>query len=462
MPFNSLPFVFFFIIVIIFTYSIKTSYRTSCLLAASYFFYTYAGFSSVFYLGLITFVTYTASRAMDIFDRKTICIIGISIITTLLVSAKYSNLPQLINESFFSITEYSLYNIPIGISFYALQAIGLLIDIRKERIKVKPNLKETALFISFFPLSLAGPIHRAKELIPQFKEMRRLQLDSLAVGIKTLLFGFFCKLIVADKLALLIDPVFNDVQQHNGLLIYLITVLYSLQIYFDFWGYSLIAIGIGKCLGYEIKVNFNNPYNSASFKEFWHRWHITLSQWMRDYIYIPIGGNRHGYATFTLAISMTFLLSGAWHGLTINFLLWGITHMLLFIIDDMLTKNNKIKSFPYLRRLLFISTVPFTWLIFRTNSFIELYNAIEIIFRLDSWSLSNTTLYLSSCKNMIYITTSCFVTIIAHSDFIIKRLNSTPTSLKEKFFDSIFLTTCLLSIIFFGDIGTQQFLYFNF
>lgn len=465
MPFNSLYFLLFFCLVSTTVLVIRGSYRTIIILCSSYFFYALAGLSSISYLLAITLITYSATKAMERYNKRKVCTIAISILIILLVSSKYSLLPKFINESNTFTLEHSLYMIPIGISFYTLQAIGLLIDVKNNKYNTKISLKEIALFTSFFPLSIAGPIHRAKELIPQFKHNKTIEVSTFIIGLKTMLFGFICKLIVADKLALVIDPLLSNHQNHNGLLLYISALLYSFQIYFDFWGYSLIAIGIGKCLGYEIKINFNNPYSASSIKEFWHRWHISLSQWMRDYIYIPIGGNKKGYTTFFYAVFATFFLSGIWHGLSLNFVLWGLAHMALFLIDDFISKNsstNKYNLIAYIRRFLFLATIPFTWLIFRTSTTPDLYNTLKNIFLFSEWSLSSTISYFLSAVYLFYMIVFILVLLIAHSKFINNRVNTIAITTKEKVLDSIFLVASLILIILFGDIGTQQFLYFNF
>lgn len=462
MSFNSLTFIYFFIIVASCIYSNKAKYKSIILLIASYYFYSQAGLSSVFYLVSITSITYIAIGFTNKYNKKSVCLIGIILILLLLITSKYSELPDTINKITSFTAEKSLFIIPIGISFYSLQAISLLLDYRTDRFSSRPTLKETALFISFFPLSLAGPIHRAQELIPQFQETKSLNTDDIVIGIKTILLGFFCKLIIADKLAIIIDPVFNDIQIHYGLLICIATLLYCFQIYFDFWGYSLIALGIGKCLGYTIRINFKNPYSALSIKDFWNRWHISLSQWMRDYIYIPIGGNKNGYATFLFGIFLTFLISGIWHGASLNFILWGIVNILIFIIDDTITKLLKLNKNNYFRRILFLLLIPFTWLIFRTETLNELNYAIKRIFNFGNWGIVTTISYLKTDSNFIYLVMCTILIPIAQSNFIKSRINNLPISNKEKIYDSLFFIIGLLLIILFGDIGTQQFLYFNF
>ncbi|WP_293924333.1 MBOAT family O-acyltransferase [Sphingobacterium sp. UBA6320] len=463
MPFASLHFLIFFCLVNVIILFTKDDYRSFLMLCASYYFYAWAGLSSLIYLFVISLITYFAAKGMEKYDKNKICYFAILVILILLLSSKYSYFPEYINRLTPYTFEQASYIIPIGISFYSLQAIALLVDIKNNNFISKVSFKEMALFISFFPQSLAGPIHRGSELIPQFNKNSPIEITLLAIGFKTLLFGLFCKLIVADKLALLIEPIFSNQHNHDGLLIYTSIILYSIQIYFDFWGYSLMAIGIGKCLGYDIKINFRNPYMASSIKDFWHRWHISLSQWMRDYVYIPLGGNRKGYLYFLLALFATFLLSGIWHGLSFNFIIWGLIHMLLFLIDDILKKLLGASKNNHFRRLFFLATIPFTWLIFRTSNFEELCHILKkIFFFSENWSLLSSTLYFTSGVNLYYLITSLLIVLIAHSKFVKNWMNMMPITNIEKILDSAFLITCLLFIILFGDIGQQQFLYFNF
>jgi len=463
MPFASIPFLIFFCFVTLIILVTKDQFRSYIMVCASCCFYAWAGLSSFIYLIVISLFTYFAAMSMKNYDKNKICYFAILVILLLLLSSKYTYLPEYINRLTPYTFEQASYIIPIGISFYSLQAIALLVDIKNNKYTSRVSLKDVTLFVSFFPQSLAGPIHRASELIPQFNKNSPIEITSLAIGFKTLLFGLFCKLIVADKLALLIEPILSNQHKHDGLLLYTSTILYSIQIYFDFWGYSLMAIGIGKCLGYDIKINFRNPYLASSIKDFWHRWHISLSQWMRDYIYISLGGNRKGYLNFLFALFATFLLSGIWHGISFNFIIWGLIHMLLFIIDDILKKHLGNSKNKYFRRLFFLATIPFTWLIFRTSNLEELSTILKKIFFLtDEWSLTSSTSYFTSNVNLFYLITCLLIVLLVNFKFVYNRMNLMPITNTEKILDSAFLITCLLFIILFGDIGQQHFLYFNF
>ncbi len=397
---------------------------------------------------------------------------GISLIILQLIFAKYSNvMPFIDNTNWQTQASYfSLSLIPIAISFYSLQAISLLADIRNGKYKGDTSLRSISLFLSFYPQSISGPIHRPSELIPQFSNTRKFNTDNLIIGFKTLLWGYFCKLIIADKIALIISPVFISIDKYDGLVILISTIFYSFQIYFDFWGYSLIAIGLGRILGFTININFLNPYSVISFKEFWHRWHVTLSKWMKDYIYISLGGrNQKNYSSFTIAILVTFLISGFWHGATLNFFLWGATHAFLYLSEDLISKHISFDGIRYykilikpIQRAAFIILISFTWLIFRTDTFQELAYITSEILLLSKWNMETAIDFFSSTNNLTYLTIIIPAISIAQKKIISQLTDKIAVKDFDHIVDTIFISICLLILILLGDIGGQEFLYFRF
>jgi D-alanyl-lipoteichoic acid acyltransferase DltB (MBOAT superfamily) len=351
-----------------------------------------------------------------------------------------------------------------------LQAISLLADIRNGKYKGDTSLRSISLFLSFYPQSISGPIHRPSELIPQFSNTRKFNTDNLIIGFKTLLWGYFCKLIIADKIALIISPVFISIDKYDGLVILISTIFYSFQIYFDFWGYSLIAIGLGRILGFTININFLNPYSVISFKEFWHRWHVTLSKWMKDYIYISLGGrNQKNYSSFTIAILVTFLISGFWHGATLNFFLWGATHAFLYLSEDLISKHISFDGIRYykilikpIQRAAFIILISFTWLIFRTDTFQELAYITSEILLLSKWNMETAIDFFSSTNNLTYLTIIIPAISIAQKKIISQLTDKIAVKDFDHIVDTIFISICLLILILLGDIGGQEFLYFRF
>ena len=226
--------------------------------------------------------------------------------------------------------------VPIGISFFTFQAVGYLFDVYYKRIQPEKSFADYVLFVSFFPQVTSGPISKASELLPQIKNPRPFNYQQGVDGLKLLLWGMFIKLVVADRLGLYVDVVYSNYVHYSGFCCLLASVFYTFQIYGDFAGYSLMAMGIAKTLGYDIVNNFRQPYLSVSVTDFWRRWHISLSRWLKDYVYIPLGGSRCSKLRNYWNIFVTFLVSGIWHGANWTFIVWGIMHGVAQIIEKAL------------------------------------------------------------------------------------------------------------------------------
>lgn len=472
MPFNSLYFVFFFLLFTVLYYcSGNQKFKSFVLLIGSIAFYSYSNFFNLFFLVSTTLVTYLVARKLILVRRNLLFIIGITFILIQLFFAKNLNnlFTQNLNIPFLQFSYFNLFTLPIGISFYSLQAISLLVDLRTGKYNGNTSLKNVALFLSFFPQSISGPIHRASDLIPQFSIKRKLNADNLVVGFKTILWGYICKLIVADKIALIVSPVFSSYYEHDGLVIFVSTLLFSFQIYFDFWGYSLIAIGLGRVLGFIININFLNPYSASSFKDFWRKWHITLSKWMRDYVYFTLGGRNQNKYLFGIAIIVTFLLSGLWHGATLNFIVWGATHAILYLSEDFFFKHISINNsrlikvlIPPIRTITFFILISLTWLIFRTTGLDELISVLNSMLKFSEWTINGASSYIDSKANLFYLVLILISILLSKTKFVSYIINSSPVTDQQKLIDSIFICSCLVILIFFGDIGGQEFLYFKF
>lgn len=270
--------------------------------------------------------------------------------------------------------------LPVGISFYTFQALGYIIDVYRGTITPEKNLFQYALFISFFPQLVAGPIERSKNLIRQIHETHCFDGERVTRGLLLMAWGFFKKLVVADRAALLVSGVYDNYTQYFGLQIIFATVIFAVQIYCDFSGYSDIAIGAAQVLGFDLMENFHSPYFSKSVSEFWRRWHISLSTWFRDYVYIPLGGNRRGKLRKYWNVMITFCLSGLWHGASWNYVVWGALNGLYQVVGDgskklraSLTRlfcvNTKCFSYRFFQGLITFGLIDFSWLFFRAASF---------------------------------------------------------------------------------------------
>lgn len=257
--------------------------------------------------------------------------------------------------------------VPIGLSFFTFQAIGYLWDVYYKKIEAERNLPDYMLFVAFFPQILSGPISKASSLLPQIKSNRLFDYEKAVQGLKMLLWGFFLKTVLADRLGIYVDTVYSNYQYYSGFTLFMTSIFYSFQIYGDFAGYSLMAIGVGRLLGFDLINNFNRPYFSASITEFWRRWHISLSTWLKDYIYIPLGGSRCSKTRSYYNIIITFLVSGIWHGANWTFIIWGIIHGLIQVIEKILGMQKcESKGVIKLSRIILtFLIVNFAWIFFR-------------------------------------------------------------------------------------------------
>ena len=257
--------------------------------------------------------------------------------------------------------------VPIGISFFTLQAIGYIIDVYRGKIQAESNFIDHSLFLAFFPQIVAGPISRYSQLMPQIKGMRIFNEQQSTEGLRMLLWGMFLKTVIADRLLLFVDDIANHIDVADGASLLSMAFFYSFQIYCDFAGYSLMAIGTAKVVGFDLIDNFHRPYLSVSITDFWHRWHISLSSWLRDYVYISLGGNRCGRLRHYANIVATFLVSGLWHGANYTFIVWGLLHGLFQCFEKALGVNSNIGSKPLkaIRIVMTFATVTILWIVFR-------------------------------------------------------------------------------------------------
>lgn len=259
--------------------------------------------------------------------------------------------------------------LPVGISFYTFQSLSYSIDIYRGKIKPTNDFISFMTFVSFFPQLVAGPIERAADLLPQFLKARSFKQEHLISGFRFILYGLFKKMVIADRLAYFVDHVYNSPEKFDGTVLLASTFLFGFQIYCDFSGYSDIAIGSARLLGFDLMQNFRTPYLSKSFREFWHRWHISLSTWFRDYIYIPLGGNRVSQSRWMFNILLTFTVSGLWHGASMTFVIWGFLHGLFLVSEYLISKLVTLS--PKLSWIGLISTfllANLTWVFFRADT----------------------------------------------------------------------------------------------
>jgi len=389
MLFNSFPFLIFFPIVIILYFALPHRSRWALLLLASYLFYMCARPEYILIIIFFTLVSYYASIQMGKYSlkskRKKILILSLVINLGVLFVFKYFDFfADSIRAVFkqygfpYGIPELQLI-LPIGISFYTFKNLSYLIDVYREGLKPEKRFGYLALYVAFFPQLLAGPIESAKRLIPQFYEKYEFDYQRVTNGLKLMMWGFFQKMVIADTLAALVDPIYNNPTHYQGISLWLATIFFTFQIYYDFSGYSDIAIGAAQIMGYQTMENFNRPYVSKSIIEFWRRWHISLSTWLRDYLYIPMGGNRVSLSRWFVNLFVVFLLCGLWHGANWTFVIWGGLHGFYLIFsrwtypvrEKVIQKIGLDKTKGLHRTLATLTTffcVVFAWIFFRANS----------------------------------------------------------------------------------------------
>ena len=352
MLFNSFTFIVFFIAVSALYFVLPHKIRWILLLAASCIFYMAWNPKLIILILITIFINYTAALYIYKYKKqkgKKILILTLFIDFGLLFIFKYLGF---MNDTLLALFgdnwPIKTLNIilPMGISFYTFQAASYTIDVYRGTIKPERHFGIFALFVMFFPQLVAGPIERSENLLPQFYEKHKFDFERIISGLRIMMWGFFKKIVIADRAATAVNAIYNSAQSYSGLYLVIATVLFAFQIYCDFSGYSDIAKGCARVLGFRLMDNFKNPYLSGSIKEFWRRWHISLSTWFMDYIYIPLGGNRAGKLKKYRNLIVTFLISGLWHGANWTFVLWGGIHGIYQVVGQMTYKSKK--GFAYI------------------------------------------------------------------------------------------------------------------
>ena len=351
--------------------------------------------------------------------------------------------------------------IPIGISFYIFSAISYLIDVYRGEENAEKNILHFSLFLSFFPKIVAGPIIRAKDFLPQIKNYRGIEIKRFECGIQMFALGLFKKIVLADHLSVFVDDVFFAPCAYNTGTVILAVISYSLQIYFDFSGYSDMAIGIAKILGFDFKQNFNLPYISANLSEFWKRWHISLSSWLQDYIYIPLGGNRKGKYRTYINIIIVMIISGLWHGAGWTFIVWGGIHGIMSCFNKAYG-NNLLKLGKIPNIIMTYILVSLTWIVFRSNT---LTNAYIFIRQLLTMHTGMSQPYTWSFIAMFYSAIEVIYCVVVskrariNKDDVLQVNYSYPImDLSKTWCLIVFFTFCGI-IIILGYYGNTAFIY---
>ena len=391
--FNSWQFALFFPAVFALYWGLPHRFRIGLLLIASYYFYMSWNVKYVVLILFTTVVSYFAAlligKTSSLRTKKAVLTLSLIACLGVLFVFKYFNFFTGAVVDFLNMFAIHLHPVtlklllPVGISFHTFQTLGYVIDVYRGTTPPERNFWVYAAFISFFPQLVAGPIERTNNLLPQIKAVHEFSYPQAAYGIKLMAWGFFKKLCIADVLAVYVDIVFGDLQRYHGLGLMLAVFFFSLQIYCDFSGYSDIARGCSKLLGIELMENFRSPYFSAGRHEFWSRWHISLSTWFRDYVYIPLGGNRCGKFRHNANLLLTFMISGLWHGASWTFVVWGLLHGLGQVFENAITrrKAQELHGVSWCLRVLgtFVF-VMLAWVFFRSQNFSDASYVITHMF----------------------------------------------------------------------------------
>lgn len=493
MSFISAQFLLFFPIVTILYFLIPDRFRWAWLLAASYFFYlSWNPFYGIF-LAVSTVITYLSGilieRANRLQDaRRSVRLkkawVALSLILNLGILAvfKYLNFfSEIVSgvQSLFgtgaAAAKFDLL-LPVGISFYTFQAVSYTIDVYRGDVKPMRHFGKYALFVSFFPQISSGPIQKAKEFLYQLNEVHRFDYDRAKRGLLLMAWGYFEKMVVADRLAVFVNAIYNNPTKHFGYEIIIATVLFAFEIYCDFAGYSNIAIGAAQVMGFRFSPNFNNPYFAKSVQDFWRRWHISLSTWFRDYLYIPLGGNRCSKFRHCLNIVIVFAVCGLWHGAALNFIVWGALHGLYQVVG-LLTRPAKKKAESSLkirmdstavkiyRAAVTFILVDFAWLFFRANSITDAFLLVGNLFRFNPAVLTNGSLFMMGltfqefCAGVIGAAMVFAVDMLRRKHDLRTELLAKPTAVRWAVY--VVSTVVILTFGIYGN-GMHQFIYFNF
>ncbi|MFH0732485.1 MAG: MBOAT family O-acyltransferase [Candidatus Omnitrophota bacterium] len=476
MLFNTLEFAIFFVIVYTLYLVLDHKWQNRMLLVGSCIFYGAWDWRFL----LLMFVSITTDffcaryiyESSDARARKKILVLNFIVNLGILGFFKYFNfftesLQSLLHVFGFSIKANFLHIIlPVGISFYTFQAMSYAFDVYRKQLTPAKNFLDYALFVTYFPQLVAGPIERANHLLPQVLKPRQLTLEKFYEGCYLIFWGLFLKVFVADNLAKIADPLFASGGPYSSIGVLIALYAFAFQIYGDFAGYSNIARGLGKCMGFDIMVNFNLPYFATNPSDFWKRWHISLSSWLRDYLYIPLGGNKNGNFNTYRNLGITMLLGGLWHGATWLFVLWGAYQGLLLIIYKLLKpflsaikdiRNSLLaKIWFWVRVILFFHITCLGWLIFRVRSIPQLFQMGRSLFYQFDFSL-DADLKNNASRIMFFI---CILLIVQLRQYY---KNDLLVVLKDNsLFKGVFYFVIFYLLLMFGVEGGKEFIYFQF
>lgn len=488
MLFNSIDFLLFFPVVTILYFLLPHRLRWIWLLAASYYFYMCWNAKYALLIAASTLITYLSGLFIARFPRRKKLWVALSFLSNLAILFFFKYFDFFLNNlsAAAGLLGVSLKRpgvdivLPVGISFYTFQALSYTVDVFRGEVEPERNLFKYALFVSFFPQLVAGPIERSKNLLGQVNERHTFDADRARDGLLLMLWGMLEKIVIADRISYLVTYVYDNYAALPGIATVLATVLFAVQIYCDFSGYSDIAIGAAQVLGFRLMENFRRPYLAKSVAEFWRRWHISLSTWFRDYLYIPLGGNRKGTARKYVNTMITFLTSGLWHGASWNFVAWGGLNGAYQVLGSMLAPardklcgalhiDRENRLWQCLQVAITFCMIDFAWLFFRAPSFrTALAMIVHMLSDFRPFALSGGALYTLGLSQPDFTVAVIAVAVLILSDLLRERYGSlrerlTAVPLPVRW--AVYLLGILVVLVF-GIYGPgyseSQFIYFQF
>lgn len=478
MSYISFVFFGFLLLTLLCYYIAPQKVRPYVLLCASIVFYACSGLSNLLYLAALIVLSYFTARLLQKINTHRPLVLVVYLLLTVGVLV-YSNFINYTLKAISSLTGGRLLSVrvlvPLGVSFFTLQAVGYVVDVYREKYSAEHNFFKFALFLSYFPIIVQGPISRMDQLGAQLFQGHKFDYTGVKQGLLLMGWGLFKKLVIANRAAVFADTVFGNYTSYSGLTVVLGVLMYTLQIYTDFSGCVEICRGVSEMFGVQIINNFRHPYFSRSVKEFWRRWHISLSSWLRDYVYIPLGGNRKGTVRKYCNLMATFLVSGLWHGVGLHYLVWGFYHGACQIIGDLLKvpKNRLVKklkirsdvfSYRLAQQIITFALIAYSWLLFRADGLRAAFSMTRSLFT----GLFSTAQLSAVFGNMADVTVLLIATVLLFIVSLLQQKYNLRNEIEKQnlWFRWSFYLVLLFTTIIFGVYGTgydaSNFLYMQF
>lgn len=483
MQFNTAEYLIFLPLVLFTYFALPHRWRRILLLIVSYYFYMAWKVEYVLLLFVSTLINYHLALQIEqrqsVGRQRALLFVSLSVNLGLLFTFKYFNFfGAAVNDLlayfniFYHIPAFQLL-LPVGISFYTFQTLSYTIDVYRGVEKAERSFVLFALYVSFFPQLVAGPIERANRLLPQFAIRHDFEYARVTSGLRRLAWGMFKKIVIADKAALIVNAIYQHPQGHSGTMLLFATYLFAFQIYCDFSGYSDIAIGTARMLGISLMENFRQPYLSASIGDFWHRWHISLSTWFRDYLYIPLGGNRVSEVRRYLNLLIVFIVSGLWHGANWTFVIWGFLHGLYIVGEQLLQRPAARLAARFglpafsrwptvshlLRAVLVFHLVVFAWIFFRAESVGDAFYIVRQIFTGLQPTLRSEQIHIGLTTLIVLCSSIVLMELVE----LLRRANRLQLTVQPAWVRWSSYYALVVLIVLFGELQAKgQFIYFQF